>query len=346
MPESQLERDLDAGTARYNPSNDRFYETTTWSAVDLEPYKRGDKVIEPPAFLRREDGKTLIYPGRPHVFFGESESLKTFAALLACRSVVEQGLNVVYVDMEGAEASFVERARLVGVADGYIGNALKYIRPIEPLVGDAAADFFMHELELAKPALVVLDGVTELFALQDWDINKATDAARFQRTFGFRGLCASIAIDHTSKDAGRGVLGSQHKRAGLDGAEYEFKAVVRAGRGGESIANVRVTKDRHGYVREWAPGTGGIGKLHVGVPDGPERVVLMAPSFKDLMDPKSDAQDRALEAIRANPGCSKRKVREAAGLGDEQARDALSALSMLDKIENRGSDRAHRWHAV
>jgi hypothetical protein len=344
--ESPLERDLDTGAARVNPETGEFYATTSWAVVDLEPYKRGERIIEAPAFLHRTDGKALIYPGRPHVFFGESESLKTFAALLACRTVVEQGLTVVYVDMEASEASFVERARLVGIADGFIGDALKYIRPIEPLAGDAQSDFFLHELELAKPALVVLDGVTELFALQGWDPNKATDAAQFQRTFGFRGLCASIAIDHTAKDAGRGVFGSQHKRAGLDGAEYEFKPVIRRGRGGESIAKVTVTKDRHGHVREWVRGDGYVGSLHVGKPDGPDRVVLEPPTLKELIDPKSDAQDRALEYIRANPGSSKRQVRDGAGLGDEQTSEALSGLAMLGKIENRGSKSQHKWFEV
>jgi hypothetical protein len=346
MAESELERDVGTGVARYDAANDRFYRTTSWAAVDLEPYKRGEQVIEPPRFLRREDGKALIYPGRPHVFFGESESLKSWAALLACRSVVDEGLRAVYVDLEGSEASFVERCRVVGIADGYVGDGLKYIRPTEPLEGDARSDFWLHELDVFNPTLIVLDGVTELYALQGWDVNKATDAALFQKTFAFhRAGVASIAIDHTSKDASRGQLGSQHKRAGLDGAEYEFKPLVRKGRGGESIASVTVRKDRHGYVRAWASATAPLGKLHVGVPDGPSRVVLTKPSLGDLMDPKSDAQDRALEAIRANPGASKRKVKEAAGLGDDQTGEALSALEMLGKAENKGSGRAHRWFA-
>jgi hypothetical protein len=278
------------------------------------------------------------------VFFGESESLKTFAALLAARSVVEAGLTVMYVDMEGSEPSFVERARLVGIADGYIGGALKYVRPIEPLSGNAGVDFWLTEMELLQPALVVLDGVTELYALQGWDVNKATDAAMFQRTFGFRGLCASISIDHTAKDAGRGSLGSQHKRAGIDGAEYQFESMIAGGRGRESVSRVSVTKDRHGYVREWAQGNPGVvGSLHVGVPDGPERVLIQAPTFAELVDPKTDAQDRALAFIRENPGSSKTQIKQGAGLGDQQTAKALSALEMLHKIQNRGTGSKHRW---
>jgi hypothetical protein len=346
MEASQFERDLNEGRTRVHPETGDPYKTTSWASVDLEPYKRGEKVIAPPKYLTRDDGKALIYPGRPHTFYGESESLKTRAALLACRSVVDAGGKVVYADLEGSEASFVERCRVVGIGDAHIGEALRYVRPTVPLKGDAKFDFWHHELDIFAPTLVVLDGVTELYALQGWDINSQTDAAEFQASFAFhRGGVASISIDHTPKDAGRGVIGAQHKRAGLDGAEYEFKPLVRAGRGGQSEAKVSVTKDRHGYVREWAGSGGGlVGTLKVGVPDGKDRVVLATPRLQDLMDPHSDAQDRALEYIRENPGASTRSVRDGAGLGDDSARDAVSALEMLAKVENRGTKARHSWY--
>jgi hypothetical protein len=104
--QSQWERDLDEGRMRVNDDGE-FYEVTSWAAKDLEPYKRGEQVIEPPAYLTRSDGKALLYPGRPHVFYGESESLKSWAALAACQSVLEAGLTALYIDFEGAEASFV-----------------------------------------------------------------------------------------------------------------------------------------------------------------------------------------------------------------------------------------------
>jgi hypothetical protein len=346
MEESQYERDLEAGTARINPTTGDFYSVTSWAAKDLEPYKRGEKVIAPPRYLTRDDGRALIYPGRPHVFFGESESLKSWAALLACRSVVDGGGKVLYVDLEGSEASLVERARITGIADKYLGDTLRYVRPTEELKGDAQVDFWHHEVDLFAPALVVLDGVTELYALQGWDINKAEDAARFQGAFAFhRGGVASIAIDHTSKDASRGQLGSQHKRAGLDGAEYEFKPLIRRGRGGESVAAVKVTKDRHGHIREWAAHDV-IGNLHVGVPDGRDRVVLETLKLQDMHDPKSDAQDRALEYVRANPGASTRKVREGTALGVEQTSGALHALEYLGQVRNVGSASRHSWEVV
>jgi AAA domain len=339
MPDTpQWERDLDDGTARVHPDTGEFYRTTSWAAVDLEPYKRGERVIEPPLFLNRDDGRALVYPGRPHVFFGESESLKSWAALMACKSVVVAGYKALYVDFEGSEASFVERARHVGIADGHIGKSLNYVRPTEALRKDAEVDFWHREVDLFEPTLVVLDGVTEFYALQGWDINKATDAATFQKTFAFHKYgIASIAIDHTAKDAGRGALGSQHKRAGLDGAEYLFESVTHGGRGGTSVAKVRVTKDRHGFVRAWAENT--VGKLVV-APDG---VTLEPPKLSDLVNPKSDAQDRVREFLGENPGSSGRKVQQGTRLKRERVSEALSGLELLGEARNTGTLSQGSW---
>jgi hypothetical protein len=335
---SQFEQDLRDGRTRLNPEGDA-YKTTSWAAVDLEPYKRGEIVIEPPRFLQRGDGRALIYPDRPHVFYGESESLKTWAALLACKSVLESGLRVVYVDLEGSEGSFVERCRLTGIVDGYIGGALTYIRPTEPLKGDATADFWLFELERVQPSLVVMDGVTELYGLQGWDINKAEDAAKYQHMFGFRGACASISIDHTSKAGGAGALGSQHKRAGLDGAEYEFESIIKGGRGREAVSSVRVTKDRHGYIREWA--SPAVGRLYV----GPQGVHLDAPRLA-LVSPEDDAQDRILEWLQANPGSSTRAVRDGTGLDANKVSAALLALDEQGRARNTSTTQRHSWEVV
>jgi len=344
---SDRERDLTEGRARVNPQTGEFYTKTSWAAVDLEPFKRGERITHAPEFLPRTDGKMLIYPDRPHVFFGESESLKSWAALLACRSVVKAGKTAVYIDTEGDEASFVERCRVTGIDDGFIGGALTYVRPTEPLKDDARVDLFLFELEQRDPALVVLDGVTEFYSLQGWDVNKAEDAARFQHTFNFRGRLAFIAIDHTAKDAGRGVFGSQHKRAGLDGAEYEFKSRVRRGRGGHSVAEVSVTKDRHGYVREWASGM--VGRFHVGVdaPDEGVDMVRLEPTKPlEHLDPRDDRIDRIVAFVSENPGATFTKLREGASLGEDDCRDAMLSAQTAGRIENRGSDKKHSWHAV
>lgn len=332
--ERDVRRDVEEGRARFDDEG-RPYAVTSWAAVDLEPFKRGEIVIAPPKYLKRDDGRALIYPGRPHVFYGESESLKTWAALLAARDVPG---NVLYLDLEGSEPSFVERCRHVGIPENEIGSRVVYVRPNEKPTRDTGADLDF-ELLAHAPELVVLDGVTELYALMGWDLYKADDAARFQRTFRFD--CASIAIDHTAKDAGRGVFGSQHKRAGLDGAEYLFESRTRGGRGGLSIAQVSVTKDRHGHVREWTSGL--VGYLEV-APDG---VDLRAPKVaRDLFDPKPiDESERVLTFVREHPSCSTADVQAGLKIKRSRVLDVLDYLATRGDIIDLGTRRAHKWVA-
>lgn len=317
---------------------------TSWEPVWLEPYKRGDIVIEAPVFLKDPNGHALIYPGRPHVFYGESESLKSWAALKVCQEVVAAGYTALYVDFEGSEPSFVERCRLVGVPEAAIGGALQYVRPSEPLTGQGMRRLFARSEWVTAldrvTGLVVLDGVSECYALHDWSINAAEDAARFQHTFSVEGP-ATISIDHTAKEAGRGVIGSQHKRAGLDGAEYEFKSVVRGGRGGESTASVRITKDRHGWVREWAPSTGAVGTLRV----TPEGVALVSPTMSLLVDPRDDRRDRVVAFVASNPGTSAAAIKRELRMGDDEARNALHEAESLGLLRREGSTNRPRWYA-
>jgi hypothetical protein len=326
---------------RTNPQTDKTYRVTSWASIDLEPIKSGAITMPQPMFLKRTDGAAMIYPGLPHVFFGPSESLKSWAAVLASASFIAAGYAVVYVDFEGSEAAFVERARIVGVPEHAIGNALRYTRPTEPLKGNvnAAADLGM-DLSALNPGLVVLDGVSECYALHGWNINDATDAANFQKLFRpiNENGAATIVIDHAGKDASRGVVGSQHKRAGLDGAEYEFTPKRREGRGGHSEASIRVTKDRYGYIREYAP-HGGMGRIHVS-----DIVEIRPPNEAQEYGLDEGLYESLLTWIEANPGQSTRVIRlnvlgSATAIGN-----ALEVLEADGKVRSEAGPRnAKLW---
>ncbi len=320
---------------------------TSWAAVDLEKVKHGDP-RPGTEFLARTDGKCMVYAGLPHTFYGESESLKSWAALLACWSFIEAGFTALYVDFEGDEWTIVERARVVGIPEGAIGRSFRYIRPTEPLKGNAKAlsDLLFEEAEL-RPSLVVLDGVSEAYALHGWDINKATDAAEFQRLFGqFADGTATIAIDHTGKDASRGVVGSQHKCAGLNGAEYLFTPTRREGRGGHSTARIKVTKDRHGYVREFAR-KGTIGILHVEtIREDSDHVYVVAPSYLDSLGIDETLARALLDLITAKPGLSTTAIEKMKpGGGVTAIRDELRMLEVDGRIRSEdGPRRSKLWY--
>ena len=70
---------------------------TSWTPQDLAEALAGDD-IPPPEILARTDGKALLYRGRTHAFIGESESCKTWGALLAVAERLRAGEMVLWVD--------------------------------------------------------------------------------------------------------------------------------------------------------------------------------------------------------------------------------------------------------
>ncbi len=235
----------------------------------------------------------------------------------------------------------MERARIVGIPEGALGRTLQYIRPEEPLKGNAPAlaDLSMAEQDV-RPALVILDGVTEAYSLHGWDINKATDAAEFQKLFGaFANGTTTVAIDHAGKDATRGVVGSQHKRAGLNGAQYEFVPRRREGIGGHSEAEIRVTKDRHGRVRKFAP-HGLIGRIHVG-----ETVrIVAADTYEAAFGDEADILVPILQFVEKHRGCSTKAVREGVSGSHQRIVDGLQRLEVEKRIYHEDGPRnAKHW---
>lgn len=319
------ERAIRDGRLVYDQETDTWYEASTWASFNFDPIRRGELTVARPEYLKRPDGQALIYPGRRHSFFGPSESLKSWAALLAAKEVLAAGRTALYVDFEDDAISFYERAVLVGIPEAALGRALRYIRPDEPLRGRAETDLRLLASDL-DPALVVIDGVTEAMTLHGWHPYDPKDAADYQHLLlrGY-GSAAVIEIDHTSKDSGRGQLGSQQKRAGLDGASYEFEVVKAAGRGGHSVAEMKVSKDRHGYVRHFA--TNGVAATFnldtTPGHDGPAVYLGVLGGWAPVLSPVDLAYDRVIEWVRANPKSSSTTIEGAVPGSTEFIRKAL-----------------------
>jgi hypothetical protein len=295
--------------------------------------------LEAPRFLPRAPDECLIYAGRNHVFFGPPESLKSWAALLACRSVLRAGLHALFVDFEGDPTGFVERARMCGISDEALGLSLRYVRPEEPLAGNETAlmDWGIALQDL-HPALVVMDGVTEAYALHGWDVNKASDAALFQQTFRTPPGVASIAIDHTGKEAARGIVGSLHKRAGIDGAAYEFAPRQTGGRGGTSKAEVKIDKDRHGFVRSFVE-RGPVGYIVV----DPQGIRLETSTPPDTAAREAQMDQAVFLFVSGQDGCSKGDVRKGVVGKNSEVDIALQRLIDAGRIEDTGTNQSHSY---
>ena len=253
--------------------------SSSWLPVDLLPILLADLTPPAPSVLARADGHALLYAGRVHAFVGESESLKSWLALLAVKEVLDRGDHVSYLDFEDTPEGIVSRLLALGINEDIVVDRFHYVRPLEQLKLGAAHHLDVH-LTYTHPRLVVIDGVTEAMSLEGLDLLDNTDVAtwlaRLPRHIADQGP-AVVMIDHVTKASdtrGRFAIGAQHKLAGIDGASYLIEPIHPLARANGSgpvtgISRITVAKDRPGGVRTYAANHKHIGELHITAwPDG------------------------------------------------------------------------------
>jgi hypothetical protein len=331
---------------------------TSWQAVDLGAALDG-QTAPPPTLLTRTDGVALLYPGRIHWFQGESETCKSWAAQHAAAQVLKAGQRVLWIDYEDDELSLVERFGAMSVTREQIRDGLVYVRPDEPLVDQhgrptpAARDF--AALLREQFALIVLDGVTEAMVTEGLDLRDNADTARFMRRLP-RKLAntgaAVVCIDHVAKSAeqrGHYALGAGHKRAGLTGAAYSFKATrgLHRARGAEPVdaaVTITVEKDRPGHV----PATRDDRRIAVmelvAYPDGGVTITLVPPS-SGSSTPDIALQEAILGHLHVYDGASGRNIIDGVERRENDVRAALRWMAEQDpallRIEKSGHSYLH-----
>ncbi|MGV9728464.1 AAA family ATPase [Streptomyces albogriseolus] len=229
-----------------------------WAPVDMNAVLSG--AAKPPAatLLQRTDGNGLLYPRHIHMFYGESESGKSWVALVAAAEELKAGRAVLFLDFESDALTIGGRLMALGVPAEAIAAHLTYVRPD----GSPEAHSEAYKALLSRPyRLAVLDGMTDAYMMLGLDPNSNTDVAQFIRTLPRRIAdstgAAVVMIDHVVKSGdgrGRFPIGSQHKLSALDGAAYVVEPATAApiGLGKRGIAVLRVAKDRPAQVRKHA----------------------------------------------------------------------------------------------
>jgi hypothetical protein len=251
------------------PPEDEAAEATTWEPIDLEPWLAGDIASpEPTVGISRTDGVKLLYPGREHTVFGETEAGKSWLALECIAVEIRLGNDVVYIHFEeGDPASTIERLRLLAVTPAQIARHLRFAAPARPVCSE-----WLEPLLAPQPVLVILDGVNEGMSLHGDQINDADGAATFRRNIvkPFTAVGAAVlSCDHVTKNSesrGRYAIGSAHKLNAIDGAAFLMENIAPFGRGLRGASSIYVTKDRPGQLRaEGTPVKGVAGKTFIGV---------------------------------------------------------------------------------
>jgi len=231
----------------------------SWRPANLGEFIKGlqDGTIEEPkpSVGRLTDGSHWLYAGATNGLAGESGCGKTWTALAAVKSELDDGNNVIYIDMENGPLGLISRLLSLGVPADVIGDKSRfaYVRPNEAFKDDVRAVFWLF-LELMEPTLVVLDSTGESMALEGTDPNSDDAVAvwfqRFATPIADRGP-AVLLLDHLPKsDSGAtSPIGSQRKRAAISGAQFiqQVGKDMAFAKGRPGQARITATKDRHGY---------------------------------------------------------------------------------------------------
>jgi hypothetical protein len=212
-----------------------------------------DETEAGPTVLYRTDGQCLLYSGKINAIFGESESGKTWVALEAVRQQLVQGNRVFYIDFEDSKRGIRGRLKALGVMREQF-ERFKYANP-DGAYNEIAQQALLGSIRDFKPDLIVMDGVNAAMNLLGLDLEKNKDATQFSQVV-LRPLrlwgAAVLTIDHVTKskdNRGNYAIGAQAKRADIDGVAISVDVSMPFGRGSNGKLNLKITKDRPGFVR-------------------------------------------------------------------------------------------------
>jgi len=226
-----------------------------WEPVDLASILAGDYEAPRPTIGRRTDGQGLFYPGRVNAIQGESGSGKSWVCIWAAAQEMEGGNHVLYIDLEDHAGSMIARLRALGVGNDTIAEQFHYINPARSW-NVAGAGQLAQLCDTHPVTLAVIDSTGEAMALDNAKPNDDDDTARW-----FRRVPRSIAAhgpavvitDHLPKANDAPALfaiGSQRKRAAIDGVAYRCDVRVAPSKGGEGHLGLVCAKDRNGTYQQ------------------------------------------------------------------------------------------------
>lgn len=271
---------------------------------------------EDPTLLRVRGAGCLLYPGKTHLFQGETESGKTWLALVAAVEVLESGGRVLWVDYEDSPATFSSRLSAL-LVDPSLWARIDYVNPSGPLRGKDGVAHTGGALTLSEMlrahtyGLAVVDGLSLAMGVEGLDMNSANDVGAFYgrlpNVLAAHGA-AVVMLTHVTKNAetrGKYALGSQAWNSNVSGAVYGVEIRRPWSRAKldtvEGLVHVKVAKDRPGGV---APtGTVAAAVRVISTPDGYVEFRLQSP--EDTVEVPPIKLVRAIvDHVRTYPGAT------------------------------------------
>ena len=241
-----------------DPTTDPTDTTDTtdhgWNLANLTEVLSATYQPPTPTICERTDGHALFYLGRINALFGESGSGKSWVAMATCAEQINMGHHVVYIDYEDHVGSVAHRMIKLGCTPEAVKNLFHYINPMQPFNTLASIDL-LELITTTNAQLVVIDSTGEAMALDGAEPNSDDSTASWFRSLprllAHQGPCV-LLLDHMPKgsDANQGfAIGSQRKRAAIDGAAYRVEVGVAPAKGTDGHLKLITAKDRGGYYQ-------------------------------------------------------------------------------------------------
>lgn len=312
--------------------------TDDWLPVDLAPILAGKLDPPQPTILAADGHPPLLYPGRVNSFFGESGAGKTWAALAALAECMRRGRTAILIDLEDSAHGIIPRLRAMGVDDATIAAQFVYLAPQTPWRLTVALRF-AELIEARNPELVAIDSTGEAMAMSAVKGNDDDDVARWFSAFPRRVARlgpAVLILDHIPKDPnapGGYAIGSQRKKAAIDGASYRVDAIKRPSRTDEGLLKIVTAKDRNGARAEGSTAL----MMRVVPSDGRVTITLEPPDGGDRAAGEpfrpTVLMQRVSRFVEMNPGCSQRDIRSNVEGKEGAIKTAIDLLVTEDWVE-------------
>lgn len=237
------------GPATLTPANTGLTDLT-WLLNGQPPH------IDPPTYVKRQDGHALFYPGRVNGIYGDPESAKSWLAQHGCVEALTAGQKAAIIDVDhNGQQLTTERLLLLGATKEQLANPDQF-RYYEP---DDAQQLLatITDLTTWQPAITILDSIGEMMpmlGIKSIDNDELSGALRtIASPLARIGSCV-ITIDHLPKSpeariTGFAIGGTAKKRA-IDGSYIHAEARTQPAPGQLGKISLRIEKDRPGRLRE------------------------------------------------------------------------------------------------
>jgi hypothetical protein len=195
----------------------------------------------------------VLYPGKRTLLSGETESLKTWFALILSKAEMDAGYPVAWADLDAmGPGELLARLQALGVADEVIHELFLYYEPEERLV-DELLEEVCGTIGQRGIRLFVIDAFNPILNLHGLDPGNTSDIETFWREVASPITATGAApalIDHVTKNAearGKYAIGSERKASGAI-VHLGFQATQPFMRGGTGRTILRTHKDRPGFL--------------------------------------------------------------------------------------------------